>query len=240
MRHGLTQWNADQRWQGWADIPLSDLGQRQVNYAARTLAQTLAQRVEHAPNASPDRPGSVRIVSSDLQRAFSTAQAFAEALGVAAIERVEAWRERHVGDWSGLTAREINVRWPGLLDRWRSGEQVELPGGENEPEFRARILRALTTETQRAAEQQNLTVAVSHGGTIRTIESLLGVEKRHVANVGGRWFHWDGTAVVPGAAIDLLDDIGPLDPQTGPNPGTHTAPPPILRHGHEHAANVAL
>lgn len=194
VRHGLTQWNTDQRWQGWADIPLSEIGRQQARFAAKSLAVLLTG---HGP---------IRIVSSDLDRAHATAVTFAEALGVANVRREESLRERHVGDLSGLTSHEINQRWPGLLDRWRSGDTVPLPGGEDEEGFRARIFEALTSEARRSSESGGTTVLVSHGGAIRTLEAILEIDARHVANVGGRWFYWDGDNVIPGDPVDLLDD----------------------------------
>ncbi len=207
VRHGLTQWNADQRWQGWADIPLSKLGEKQAAFAARTLLQLFNGLLQDQCVAAAD----IRVVSSDLQRAYATARAFADALGVTRVERIETLRERNVGDWSGLTAREISTRWPGLLERWRGGEQVPLPGGEDEAAFRSRILGALTNEVRRSADDGRPSIVVSHGGAIRTIESLLNIESRHVANVGGRWFYWGGRTVVPGEPVDLLDEIPEAD-----------------------------
>lgn len=201
VRHGLTQWNTDQRWQGWADIPLSDTGRRQAEVAAKSLSTLL--RGLHGDSY-------IRIASSDLKRAHATARAFADELGTGEVVRIEALRERNVGEWAGLTSREINLRWPGVLDRWRNGEHVPLPGGEDEAGFRERIFGALSHETRRAAESGTPSVLVSHGGAIRTIEALLEIEARHVANVGGRWFFWNGTSVVPGHEVDLLDDPAPL------------------------------
>ena len=213
IRHGLTQWNADQRWQGWADTPLSDVGRRQASVAAGTLASMFTGESH------------VRIVSSDLDRAYATARTFADALGVVSVERIEALRERHVGEWSGLTAHEITKRWPGVLERWRKGEQVPLPGGENEGGFRERILGALRAQGERAATTGVPTIVVSHGGAIRTIETMLHIDARHIANVGGRWFHWTNGDLRPGQEVDLL--------HAHPNPAA-------TGHSDERSANAAL
>lgn len=200
IRHGLTQWNTDHRWQGWADIPLSDVGHHQAAVAARALVFVLAGREP------------LRIVSSDLSRAYETARAFAVALGVPEVEQHVELRERHVGDWSGLTVREINQRWPGMLDDWRSGTSIQLPGGEHEDVFRDRIFQSFSTIVEEASLSGVTTVLVSHGGAIRTIESLLHIESRPVANVSGRWFFWDGKGVVPGDIVDLLESSSVPDP----------------------------
>jgi broad specificity phosphatase PhoE len=195
VRHGITQWNADHRWQGWADIPLSAVGMRQVTVAAKSLAALLRaeQRV-------------IRIVSSDLTRAYQTAEAFAEALHIADIEIDAGLRERSVGAWSGKTTKEIEHQWPGMLTEWREGRLRELPDGEDEDGFQARIGLSLRRLTQEAADKDQLVVMATHGGVIRTLERIVGVEPAPVANVSGRWFHGTFDDVLGGPQVDLLSD----------------------------------
>ena len=179
IRHGLTQWNADQRWQGWADIPLSAVGERQAEVGAATLAGLLAE---------DGRP--VRIVASDLQRARQTAEFFATELGIehTEIEIRVGLRERNVGAWSGKTSREIDLRWPGMLEAWRNGAITETPEGENEDEFQIRIGEVMADVVHASASGDHVVVLVSHGGVIRTYERMVGIEPEPVGNVSGRWF----------------------------------------------------
>src|SRR5829696_1601221 len=89
VRHAQSEWNADGRWQGWADPPLSGLGRRQSATAADALGW-------------PDA-----IVASDLERARETAAIIAAAGGPGAFEVEPALRERDLGDFTGLTRAEI-------------------------------------------------------------------------------------------------------------------------------------
>ena len=98
IRHGQSEWNADGRWQGQADPPLTDLGRHQALHAARNLGTVDA------------------IVASDLQRASETALIIADALGVGPVVLEPGLRERDAGEWSGLTRAEIERDWPGYLD----------------------------------------------------------------------------------------------------------------------------
>jgi len=102
IRHGETAWNRESRIQGHIDIPLNDQG--------RWQAERLAQALADEPLAA--------IYSSDLQRAFDTAQAIAEATGLDVVAD-ETLRERHFGDMEGLTHDEILARWPVEGRRWR-------------------------------------------------------------------------------------------------------------------------
>src|SRR5688572_29468638 len=98
VRHGQSTWNAARRWQGWADPPLSELGEEQAREAVPRL-----------------RPlGLVAVFSSDLVRARQTAAILADGLGLPFDEAVgvePGLRERSVGEWSGLVTEEIEERW---------------------------------------------------------------------------------------------------------------------------------
>jgi glucosyl-3-phosphoglycerate phosphatase len=179
IRHGLTQWNADQRWQGWADIPLSPTGERQAEVGAKSLAGLLAEDGRR-----------VRIVASDLVRARQTAEFFAVELGLGLGEILtrSGLRERNVGAWSGRTGREIEQRWPGMLQAWRDGTITETPEGENEDGFQARIGEVLAEFAHASAGAEDVVVLVTHGGVIRTFERMVGLEPEPVDNVSGRWF----------------------------------------------------
>jgi probable phosphoglycerate mutase len=96
VRHGQSTWNADGRWQGQADPPLSALGEQQAREAAARLRDVDA------------------LWASDLDRARRTATILGDALGLGV--RVDArLRERHAGPWQGLTREQIEAEWPGHL-----------------------------------------------------------------------------------------------------------------------------
>src|SRR5687767_12015126 len=111
VRHGESEWNASGRWQGWADAPLSELGQQQAVEAAQAVGAVDA------------------VVASDLSRAAETARIISELIGVGPVLTMEGLRERDVGEWSGLTRKEIGERWPETLEAWGRGEMPPPPGG---------------------------------------------------------------------------------------------------------------
>jgi broad specificity phosphatase PhoE len=112
-RHGETPWNAEGRYQGQIDIPLSPAGEAQ----ARALGARLADvRIDRA-------------VASPLSRAKSTAEL---ALGDARRDLLgtdAGLMEIAHGDWEGLLASEIRERDPERLRDWREApESVLMPG----------------------------------------------------------------------------------------------------------------
>jgi len=152
IRHGQTDWNAEGRWQGSADIPLNAAGREQ---AERLAARLLAQRTCFDA-----------IYSSDLQRAWETATVVAGMLGNAP-EPLPALREIDVGAWSGLTHREVKAHFPDLLARFESGEDIPRGGGETFGQLYNRVVGAAE---RLAIERSGQTLAlVTHGGPVRAL-----------------------------------------------------------------------
>jgi broad specificity phosphatase PhoE len=151
VRHGETDWNRDQRWQGHSDPPLNERGREQ----ARALAATLE---------SPDR-----IYASDLARARDTAAILAERLRVP-VTLDERLRERGFGAWEGLTMAEIEARFAADHTRWRAGEGAGAVDAEPFETFAERVGSFLHEVLERHPDEDVLIVA--HGGTIRVIHAL--------------------------------------------------------------------
>lgn len=148
IRHGETAWNAAGRLQGWQDIPLSPVGERQ----AVALAPALADE------------GLVAVVASDLQRAWQTAAALAGALGLPLLAE-PGLRERRFGVLEGLTPAQIEAQRPDDARRWRTREPAWQPeGGESLLAFQARSLAAVERVAARFAGQA--VALVSHGGVV--------------------------------------------------------------------------
>ena len=119
VRHGQSVWNAEGRWQGQADPPLSELGERQAEAAGSAIEPVDA------------------VVTSDLVRASRTAEILGDSLGVP-VEVERGFRERDAGEWSGLTRVEIEEAWPGYL-----ADHRRPPGFELDEPLVERVLEAI-------------------------------------------------------------------------------------------------
>jgi broad specificity phosphatase PhoE len=116
-RHGETAWNAEGRYQGQRDIPLSEVGIRQ----ARLLGQRLAD------------VAITRAVASPLSRARRTAELALGEGRVGLLQLDPGLQEIGHGDWEGLLAAEIRERDPRRLKAWRdTPETVQMPGAGGE------------------------------------------------------------------------------------------------------------
>jgi len=143
LRHGLTSWNAEGRWQGQADIELTEVGRLQAKAAAAALAA-------YEP---------ARVISSDLRRAAVTAEYVADAAGHTPTCDARL-REIHVGDFSGLTKHQVIERFGhGPHDHSRHG-------GESEADVLTRVVAAIH-DAIAATSVGETTVVVSHGAALR-------------------------------------------------------------------------
>jgi len=207
LRHAQSAWNADGRWQGWADPPLSSEGEAQIRRAAHSAAGHLAA----ARPATGQEPFD-RVVSSDLARARRTAELLTQALDLAAPLHVEpGLREYDVGEWSGCTLAQIEARWPGAVARFSRGE-IAAPGGEARADFDARVGAAARRvgAAAHAAGVRGLLV-VAHGGVIRALARAAGQAEYRVGHLAGYWGEYGEGGLFPEEPVNLLDPEVPED-----------------------------
>lgn len=153
VRHGVTAWNRERRFQGSIDIALEPEGHIEAQLAAGRLAELALER----PVAA--------LYCSGLVRARETAAPIARALGLPAVVE-SGLRERHYGSFEGLTPAELERDWADEFRRWRAREpDFGLPGGgESLREFHGRVAQALEVLAARHPRQR--VVAVTHGGVL--------------------------------------------------------------------------
>ncbi len=109
LRHGHSEWNLSDRFTGWTDIPLTEVGLAEAAAAGRRLAQ--------AGFVFDEVHGSV------LLRTRQTAEVLLTAMGTPAVPFFASWRlnERHYGALQGMNKREIFATWGEEASRrwWR-------------------------------------------------------------------------------------------------------------------------
>ena len=148
IRHGETNWNVIARIQGHLDIELNDKG--------RWQAEQLAAALSHEPIDA--------VYCSDLSRAHDTAKALATPLGLTP-NVIPELRERHFGDFEGLTWQELEDKFPIECKAWKSRDPHWLPPkGESLIQLRARIEASIAELASRHTAQQ--IVVVTHGGVL--------------------------------------------------------------------------
>ncbi len=151
VRHGVTNYNQENRFQGQLDIPLNDEG----------LAQ-----VAKLGNYFQKRPVDV-IYSSDLKRAYQTAEAIARAKDLQ-IRILPGLREVNVGKLEGMTWAEVKENYSNWV---KSGHNHGYPGGETRLDIENRVKNTWEYIAKRHSNEN--VVLVSHGGIIKSLICLL-------------------------------------------------------------------
>ena len=173
LRHGESVGNAESRWQGQADFPLTDTG--------RAQARALAERWK------TERVNFDLVLASPLMRAKETAQIIAATLSVT-IEFEPLWLERDTGEYSGLTAHEVrqNFTPPPFSTPY---DPVGIDG-EGDWELFLRAGQALQSLLKREPARY---LIVSHGGLLNQfMHAVIGVAPQ--VNDSGTRFRFGNTA----------------------------------------------
>ncbi|OIR44911.1 bifunctional RNase H/acid phosphatase [Corynebacterium sp. NML120713] len=146
LRHGQTEHSARRVYSGQANPPLTEIGQAQARRAADALAEMGHIDV---------------IVASPQARAQQTAQACADALGIAHEDIVteEGFREVDFGDFEALSRQDAQQRYPEEFEAWQASAATAPPNGESLASLHRRVTRARLRVQERYEGKTILLVA---------------------------------------------------------------------------------
>ena len=185
IRHGQTDWNIEQRWQGQSDIPLNAAGHQQ---AARVAAELVTANFS-------------AIYSSDLSRAYETALALSRISGLP-VQREPRLREIHQGEWQGLREIDIQARYGNAFrERKQQPLHIAPPGGETVVQVRDRVVSAVNDICIMHPDER--VALVSHGFALALIQvhfSQMPIETAWQiipANAEWRELEIDGSTINP-------------------------------------------
>jgi 2,3-bisphosphoglycerate-dependent phosphoglycerate mutase len=156
LRHGQSQWNLENRFTGWVDVPLSPRGEDEARAAGEKL------RGRHID----------KLYTSVLRRAVDSATLALEAAGttVPATERDAALNERMYGDLQGLNKAEAAKRFgDAQVKLWRRSYDVRPPGGESLADTAARVLPYWESHILPDLKAGRDVLVVAHGNSLRAL-----------------------------------------------------------------------
>ena len=174
VRHGQSQWNLENRFTGFYDIELSDLGREEAASAGRRL-KDLGAKFD-------------QVFTSTLKRANNTARIALENAGQAdLIDTMIAHddlRERDYGDLTGLNKDETRAKYGDeQVHIWRRSYDVAPPGGEclqDVVEKRVRHYYEANIKP-RLDKGENILVA-AHGNSLRALLIIIGADTPETIN----------------------------------------------------------
>ena len=156
LRHGQSQWNLENRFTGWVDVPLSSKGEEEARAAGDKL------RGRHIDV----------LLTSVLRRAIDTATLALDAAGIAGVptERDEALNERMYGDLQGKNKAEAAAEFGAdQVKIWRRSYDVRPPGGESLADTAARVLPYWESHVLPALRAGKNVLIAAHGNSLRAL-----------------------------------------------------------------------
>ena len=151
VRHGETDWNQQSRYQGQIDIPLNVNGKSQSEKVAEFLKEVSIDKA----------------FSSSLLRARETTEIILQHHQGVGLELNDGFKEIIHGLWQGKDEAEIELEFPGELQRWReTPEQLKMPDGESLEQVWQRTIAVYESILNSALNNKlNTVLIVAHGGT---------------------------------------------------------------------------
>jgi len=156
VRHGESQWNLENRFTGWVDVPLSERGVEEARQAGEKL------RGYHFDKA----------YTSVLQRAIRTLDIILEVIGRKdlPVEKDQALNERMYGDLQGLNKEETAKKFGAeQVKLWRRSYDVNPPNGESLKDTAARVLPYYNAHIVPDLKAGKDLLVVAHGNSLRAL-----------------------------------------------------------------------
>ena len=158
LRHGESQWNLENRFTGWVDVPLSPKGEEEARQAGEKL-KAAGIRFDLA-------------FTSVLQRAIRTMDIVLEVLGQnnIPVEKDQALNERHYGDLQGLNKAETAKKFGDeQVHIWRRSYDIAPPGGESLKDTAARTLPYYEAKIFPLVKVGKTVLVAAHGNSLRSL-----------------------------------------------------------------------
>jgi len=158
LRHGQSQWNLENRFTGWVDVPLTQKGEEEARQAGEKMKAVQLQFDT--------------TFTSVLQRAIRTLKLALGVLGQSdlPVKQDQALNERHYGDLQGLNKAETAQKFGDEQVRiWRRSYDVPPPGGESLENTAARTLPYLTEKILPTIQAGQHVLVAAHGNSLRSI-----------------------------------------------------------------------
>jgi len=156
VRHGQSTWNLENRFTGWVDVPLSELGQ--------TEARLAGERIKEIPFD--------RAYTSVLQRAIETLTIILKNIGQESLEVIQekALNERHYGKLQGLNKADTAKKYgEDQVHIWRRSYDVAPPEGESLKDTAARTLPYFNEKIMSDITAGKNIIVAAHGNSLRSI-----------------------------------------------------------------------
>lgn len=156
IRHGQSQWNLENRFTGWIDIPLAPGGEEEARKAGEKLKGFKFDKA----------------YTSVLQRAIKTLEIVIKVAGFnrLPVEKDKALNERMYGDLQGLNKDETRKKFGDeQVHKWRRSYDIGPPGGESLKQTAERVLPYWHSHIEPDLKAGKNILIVAHGNSLRAL-----------------------------------------------------------------------
>jgi 2,3-bisphosphoglycerate-dependent phosphoglycerate mutase len=156
LRHGESQWNLENRFTGWVDVPLSPRGIQEATHAGEKLRSFKFDRA----------------FTSVLARANETLRLVLETISQTdvPIEKDKALNERMYGELQGLNKDETAKKYgEAQVKIWRRSYDVRPPGGESLKDTAERVLPYYERTIKPYLQKGDTILVAAHGNSLRAL-----------------------------------------------------------------------
>jgi 2,3-bisphosphoglycerate-dependent phosphoglycerate mutase len=156
VRHGQSQWNLENKFTGWVDVPITEKGEEEARKAAVVLKDVKFDMA----------------FTSELKRAHQTLDIILEGIGQTAIPitRDKAINERHYGDLQGLNKDETREKFgKEQVHIWRRSYDVRPPNGECLKDTAERAIPYFEKNILPPVMEGKNAIVAAHGNSLRAI-----------------------------------------------------------------------
>lgn len=156
IRHGQSQWNLENRFTGWIDVPLSPKGEEEARKAGEKIKGFKFDKV----------------YTSVLQRAIKTYELAAEAAGFnnLPVEKDIALNERMYGDLEGLNKDDTRDKFGAeQVQQWRRSYDIAPQNGESLKDTADRVLPYWYSHIEPDLKAGKNLLVVAHGNSLRAL-----------------------------------------------------------------------
>ena len=172
LRHGQSQWNLENRFTGWKDVPLTEKGMNEANNAGLLIKknQIKIDKVFSSVLIRANKTAEIALRASELKNLFVDDKLI--------YERDQRLNERDYGDLVGLNKSETaNKFGKEQVHIWRRSYDTPPPNGESLKDVVNRVSPYFSEIIQPFIINKKNVLIVAHGNSLRAIMIKVGLYK---------------------------------------------------------------
>ncbi len=196
IRHGQSQWNLENRFTGWVDVPLCNQGREQAKEAGRQVKNILFDVAFSSPLIRALETVLLVLSGNQDQRTpiLMPEDRRSPAIGKRPgqnrecelpVYRTPALMERHYGELQGLEKGYCAERWGrGQVQLWRRSYDQAPPGGESQKNLTERVIPYFWEQISPCLDQNQNVLVAAHGSPLRALMMIIkGLPPEEVARL---------------------------------------------------------